>query len=423
MNNSSLTADITAKEYVVGIRTDEQYLIKSSDTDPVSFFKLLLNLIMQETYKVTSDHQYIDPRVILDVLHKNIDDANNFAKEHYDYDKLLKVELNHDKKPNLLLGHRIKNEALKLKRKLDEETSLGLEGKYLIFLNADDQVYTLKDNEDRDLVLVFLYFMDSCKKYKLNPYRILRAIRERAFALRQKMILKIQDESNSGKPLLLFKIANGGRLDFYRDVDEFEREGKIKSVLLKRATYQFHFCDFFVSTEKTVYMLISQQESADALEYIKDVFHQFMIDVSSDTNTNTAEYTQKVLAAYKEGYEKRKAYINNFFPKVKSNSWINSENIPVVKPTFGEPNGKDRDRIFDTISSLYESDVVAGFFYMWHSERDADVNGGGSVSYKNSKLEDMAAILLQFFGYTALAYPDLKDALLHWNNTYIIPMN
>lgn len=72
MNNSSLTADITAKEYVVGIRTDDQYLIKSSDTDPVSFFKLLLNLIMQETYKVTSDHQYIDPRVILDVLHKNI---------------------------------------------------------------------------------------------------------------------------------------------------------------------------------------------------------------------------------------------------------------------------------------------------------------------------------------------------------------
>lgn len=37
MNNSSLTADITAKEYVVGIRTDDQYLIKSSDTDPVSF--------------------------------------------------------------------------------------------------------------------------------------------------------------------------------------------------------------------------------------------------------------------------------------------------------------------------------------------------------------------------------------------------
>lgn len=72
---------------------------------------------------------------------------------------------------------------------------------------------------------------------------------------------------------------------------------------------------------------------------------------------------------------------------------------------------------------MYESDVVAGLFYMWHSERDADVNGGGSVSYKNSKLKDMAAILLQFFGYTALAYPDLRDALLYWNNTYIIPMN
>lgn len=32
----------------------------------------------------------------------------------------------------------------------------------------------------------------------------------------------------------------------------------------------------------------------------------------------------------------------------------------------------------------------------------------------------MAAILIQFFGYTALAYPTLRDALLHWNDTYIL---
>lgn len=36
---------------------------------------------------------------------------NDFAKEYYDYGKLTTVEINLDKKPNLLLGHRIKNEA------------------------------------------------------------------------------------------------------------------------------------------------------------------------------------------------------------------------------------------------------------------------------------------------------------------------
>lgn len=171
------------------IINDGNYGIYSTDTDPESFFKLLFNLIIQETYKETFDQGYISPRVILDVLHKNIDSKNDFAKEYYDYGKLTTVEINLDKKPNLLLGHRIKNEAIQLQRKLNQATSLGLEGNYLIFLNADDQIYTLKDNEDRDLVLVFLYFMDGCKKYKLNPYRILRALRQRFFNLRQKMLL------------------------------------------------------------------------------------------------------------------------------------------------------------------------------------------------------------------------------------------
>lgn len=420
MNKTSLTADISAKDYVVGIRNnDGNYGIYSTDTDPESFFKLLFNLIIQETYKETSDQGYISPRVILDVLHKNIDSKNDFAKEHYDYGKLTTVEINLDKKPNLLLGHRIKNEAIQLQRKLNQATSLGLEGNYLIFLNADDQIYTLKDNEDRDLVLVFLYFIDGCRKYKLNPYRILRALRQRALSFRQKMILKIQDESETSKQLLLFKISTSGRLDFYRDVDEFEREEKIKSVLLKHETYRFHFCDFLVSTPSTTYMLVSHQEPEDVLSYIKDVFHQFMINVSSDENTNITEYTQKVLATYKNCYAMVKSYVNDIFPKLSNNNWIKLEKVPVVKPKLVEPAGKDSDRIFNAISSLYESDIIAGFFYMWHSEKDANVNGGGSVNYQNSKLDDMAAILLQFFGYTSLAYPTLRDALLHWNDTYI----
>ena len=233
------------------------------------------------------------------------------------------------------------------------------------------------------------------------------------------MLLKIQDKSESSRPLLLFKISTGGRIDFYRDVDEFEREEKIKSVLLKHETYRFNFCDFLVSTQSTTYMLVSQQEPEDFLSYIKDVFHQFMIDVSADENTNTTEYTQKVLVGYKNCYAMVKSYVNDIFPELTNGNWIKSEKVPVVKPKLNEPADKDSDRIFNAISSLYESYIIAEFFYMWHSEKDADVNGGGSVNYHNSKLDDMAAILIQFFSYTALAYPTLRDALLNWNDTYI----
>lgn len=167
-------------------------------------------------------------------------------------------------------------------------------------------------------------------------------------------------------------------------------------------------------------MLVSQQEPEDFLSYIKDVFHQFMIDVSADENTNTTEYIQKVLAAYKNCYTRVKSYVNDIFPELVNGNWIKSEKVPVVKSKLDEPVSKDSDSIFNAISSLYESDIIAGFFYMWHSEKDADVNGGGSVNYQNSKLDNMAAILLQFFGYTALVYPTLRDALLHWNDTYIL---
>lgn len=414
-----LISDITAKNYIVGLRTDDGYLIHSSDKDPVSFFKLLLNLIIQETYKKTADGKYITPGVILKVLGKNIAHQNNFAKEPYDYESLLDAEVNKNyRKPNLLLGHRIQTEAAKLKRKLDEATSLGLDGNYLILLNADDQIFSLKDNEDRDLVLVYLYFMDSCEKYKLNPYKILRMLRQKAFSLRQKMLMRIQDDSPDGKPLLLFKIANGGRVDFCRDVDEFEREEKILSVLLKRETYHFQFCDFFVSTEKTVYMLISQQNSEDVLSYIRDVFHYFMIELSSEDNINTEDYIQKLLAAYKKCFEERKNYISDVFPNLESQDWINSEKVPVVKPTLPEPDKVDTDNIFNAINLLFENQELAGFFYMWHSKEDAGVNGAGSVSYQNSKLDDMSAVLFQFFGYTAIVYPSIRDALLNWHKTY-----
>lgn len=224
--------------------------------------------------------------------------------------------------------------------------------------------------------------MDGCKKYKLNSYRILRALRQRVFNLRQKMLLKIQDKSESGKPLLLFKISTGGRSDFYRDVDEFEREEKIKSVLLKHETYHFHFCDFLVSTQSTTYMLVSQQDPEDAISYIQDVFHQFMIDVSADENTSTTEYTQKVLDAYKNCYAMIKSDVNDIFPELTNGNWIKSEKVLVVKPKLGEPADKDSDRIFNAISSLYESDIIADFFYMWHSEKNADVNGVVQLTIK-----------------------------------------
>ena len=58
-----------------------------------------------------------------------------------------------------------------------------------------------------------------------------------------------------------------------------------------------------------------------------------------------------------------------------------------------------------------------GYFFMWHTSNDADANGAGSVGEKD-EISDMAGVLLQLFGYTALVYPSIRKDLLNWHVTY-----
>ena len=417
MDFNNLTQNCHAKDYIIGFDNNKGYLIRSSDKDAGSFFKLLSNLIIQESFKPLHDQSFIELDVILNMLRKNIADIG-WDKAPYDYDTLLDIDLHEDKEPNLLFGNRIKKEANRIKRRFNEHIASGnLGDTYLVFLNADDQIFELRDNEQRTLALVFYYFLEGCKKYMLNPMRVLRAMRKKIYSYRQQMILKVQQASDH-KPLLFYKIANGGRVDFDRSVEAFAKERKVQSVILKKLTYNYHFCDYFTSTKNTVYMLVSQQSADDTLDYIQDVFHYFMSNLSSQEKVEVRKYIDNFLQVYQEGFNKRKDYLEELFPTLTKNNWINEKNVPFVKPTFNkEPNVDDANSILSSISSLFESSELMGYFFMWHTSNDADANGAGSVGEKD-EISDMAGVLLQLFGYTALVYPSIRKDLLNWHVTY-----
>ena len=91
----------------------------------------------------------------------------------------------------------------------------------MLFYNDDDQIFSFEDNEERNLALVFYYFIDGCRKYKLKPHHMLRAT----------LLFK----SKTNPPLLFYKLGSGDRYDYCRDVSEFEKDQKIKSAMLKLA--------------------------------------------------------------------------------------------------------------------------------------------------------------------------------------------
>jgi len=64
----------------------------------------------------------------------------------------------------------------------------------MVFLNANDQIFELRDNEERTLLLVFTYFIDSCKNYQVNPYRMLRAIKKAIFSSKKRLIAKVENK-------------------------------------------------------------------------------------------------------------------------------------------------------------------------------------------------------------------------------------
>lgn len=157
-------------------------------------------------------------------------------------------------------------------------------------------------------------------------------------------------------------------------------------------------------------MLVSQQSADDTLDYIQDIFHYFLINLSSQEKEKVSKYIDNFLRIYQESFNKRKDYLEGLFPTLTNNNWINEKNVPFVKPTFNkEPNVDDANSILSSISSLFESSELMGYFFMWHTSNDADANGAGSVGEKD-EISDMAGVLLQLFGYTALVYPSIADS-------------
>ena len=224
---------VNAKDYVLGIMADDyrQYRIESSDNDSKSFAKLIFNLIIQESYKHLKDDTFISPDVIFDMISKQIDNVSSFPTEKFDFDSINLASISTVKLPNLLLGKRINKEANRLAKGLDEVTNYGEYDHYMLFYNDDDQIFSLEDNEERNLALVFYYFIDGCRKYKLKPHHMLRAIKEQAYKLRETLLFK----SKTNSPLLFYKLGSGDRYDYCRDVSEFEKDQKIKSAMLKLA--------------------------------------------------------------------------------------------------------------------------------------------------------------------------------------------
>lgn len=171
--------------------------IISSDEDVETFYKLITNLIIQQSYKQLKNDSYIEPEVIVNMIHNNIASHNDFPKSAYDYEGLNKIEINNDQlsaTAESLIGYRVRDEANKLENKFNEFTYSGKNGNYMVFLNANDQIFELRDNEERTLLLVFTYFIDSCKNYQVNPYRMLRAIKKAIFSSKKRLIAKVENK-------------------------------------------------------------------------------------------------------------------------------------------------------------------------------------------------------------------------------------
>lgn len=408
------------KDYVLGFTsTDSGIVIKSSDNEPKTFLKLLLNLMLQEQFKPVKDGGYIDFDVIFNVFQKNARDyfrKNAIEIKPYDYSSISGITpVATTVMPNLLLGNSIKKQAQKIQKKLDEATYYGLKGNYLLFINADDQIYTLLDNEDRSPLLAFHYFVRGCKKYKLNPNRVLRVIKKNALSLKKPTMIGTSNSDNDLTPLIFYKIASGGRIDFNRDVSQFELDQKVTSTVIKNLTYKYAFCDYFLSTEQTMYTLATRLDDANTLGYLKDIFHDFSFRDSSAYSDDEPKI-QQLLNAYDNAYHKFKKedVLDGVFPK-SDQTWMQSNHtFPITHPAYPT----NSDDINAKILNLFQRNYIVGYSFFWHSDKDADENLAGSVG-ADTDLENISAILIQMFGTLALAHPDIREQLLNWRKTYL----
>ena len=137
MKLEDFTHNLNAKDYVIGYASPDGYKIISSDEDVETFYKLITNLIIQQSYKQLKNDSYIEPEVIVNMIHNNIASHNDFPKSAYDYEGLNKIEINNDQlsaTAESLIGYRVRDEVNKLENKFNELTYSGKNGNYMVFL-------------------------------------------------------------------------------------------------------------------------------------------------------------------------------------------------------------------------------------------------------------------------------------------------
>lgn len=246
------------------------------------FVKLMFNLLLQEQYKAVKDGNIIPLEVMLNMLKQNINSENNFPKKRYDYSEFNIKPKELDTIPNLLRANRVKKLADKIKTFMEVMINTGEIERYLLFVNIDNQSFYLADNEDRYLELVFDFFVQGCKKFSLNPIRLIRLFRETAHELRTQSLGQSTDGS-----LVFYKIGTGGRYDFNRSIEELTKTQKIESIVLKKLTYQYDWTTFSINTESTSFILTSTSDDAATLDWLTDCT-KHLIDNADDLTWRTS---------------------------------------------------------------------------------------------------------------------------------------
>lgn len=393
----------------------ERIKIISSDETPEDFFKLLLNLMLQEQFKPQKDGGYISFDVIYKVFKRNIKHPYDFSLESFDYNRLLDI------KPeaittdvDIITGERIKKQADKVLQKDNELTKYGELGNILMLFGTDNQLWQIFDNEYRTPKLGFEFMMLGCKKYHLNPLRVLRYVKQVAETLQAETIARKEFDDCK---LVLYKNASGLRRDFDRSVEETKRTLKVTSTINNKMLYKYAFCDFFLTTPNTNFTFATLQDENDTIGYLCDVLNVLNDKPLYDSNTVDHSNVSKVLEAFQERKPKFKdPQILDFINTVKLNGFVES---PELKGGFDlladDSRAKDISQI---VLDLAQEGIIIACNFMWHGNRDADINAQGVVSDDFNDFQNMAILLFQQLYCLSILYPNLRKQFMDFDLTY-----